>query len=82
MALAAQFEALTTSKKTSKKVQIEEEEEERAGMIVVYMSSLGQRRNSRRNIYIDTHTHKSRLSCESLLRDRLPCKKRGENQHP
>ena len=58
MALAAQFEALTTSKKTSKKVQIEEEEEEeeRAGMIVVYMGSLGQRRNSRRNIYIDTHT--------------------------
>jgi hypothetical protein len=35
VALAAQFEALTTSKKTSKKVQIEEEEEEeRAGMIV------------------------------------------------
>ena len=56
VALAAQFEALTTSKKTSKKVQIEEEEEEeeeRAGMIVVCMGSLGQRRNSRRN----THTH-------------------------
>jgi len=61
VALAAQFEALTTSKKTSKKVQIEEEEE-RAGMIVVYMGSLGQRRNSRRNIYTYIHTHTSQGS--------------------